>query len=72
MNYIDIIVKASLDFKTSATNIQLNNEPALVRTLSALYILLLPCFDQFVFSVKLILYAGLKTHLEVINAFKKR
>uniref|UniRef100_A0A671SK79 Integrin alpha-6-like n=1 Tax=Sinocyclocheilus anshuiensis TaxID=1608454 RepID=A0A671SK79_9TELE len=27
-NYIDIIVKASLDFKTSATNIQLKNEPA--------------------------------------------
>ncbi|XP_043101910.1 integrin alpha-6b [Puntigrus tetrazona] len=31
LNYIDIIVKASLDFKTSATNIQLNNEPALAR-----------------------------------------
>uniref|UniRef100_A0A673LD46 Integrin alpha-6-like n=1 Tax=Sinocyclocheilus rhinocerous TaxID=307959 RepID=A0A673LD46_9TELE len=31
LNYIDIIVKASLDFKTSATNIQLKNEPALVR-----------------------------------------
>uniref|UniRef100_A0A673LD48 Integrin alpha-6-like n=1 Tax=Sinocyclocheilus rhinocerous TaxID=307959 RepID=A0A673LD48_9TELE len=27
LNYIDIIVKASLDFKTSATNIQLKNEP---------------------------------------------
>uniref|UniRef100_A0A671T2R3 Integrin alpha-6-like n=1 Tax=Sinocyclocheilus anshuiensis TaxID=1608454 RepID=A0A671T2R3_9TELE len=32
LNYIDIIVKASLDFKTSATNIQLKNEPAQVRT----------------------------------------
>ncbi|XP_056110348.1 integrin alpha-6b isoform X1 [Rhinichthys klamathensis goyatoka] len=31
LNYIDIIVKASLDFKTSATNIQLKNEPAQVR-----------------------------------------
>uniref|UniRef100_A0A8C2KQM2 Integrin, alpha 6b n=1 Tax=Cyprinus carpio TaxID=7962 RepID=A0A8C2KQM2_CYPCA len=31
LNYIDIIVKASLDFKSSATNIQLKNEPALVR-----------------------------------------
>ncbi|XP_051559138.1 integrin alpha-6b [Myxocyprinus asiaticus] len=31
MNYIDIIVKASLDFKSSATNIQLKNEPAQVR-----------------------------------------
>uniref|UniRef100_A0A672PH89 Integrin alpha-6-like n=1 Tax=Sinocyclocheilus grahami TaxID=75366 RepID=A0A672PH89_SINGR len=30
-NYIDIIVKASLDLKTSATNIQLKNEPALAR-----------------------------------------
>uniref|UniRef100_A0A673H0A7 Integrin alpha-6-like n=1 Tax=Sinocyclocheilus rhinocerous TaxID=307959 RepID=A0A673H0A7_9TELE len=29
LNYIDIIVKASLDFKTSATNIQLKNEPQL-------------------------------------------
>uniref|UniRef100_A0A672PES0 Integrin alpha-6-like n=1 Tax=Sinocyclocheilus grahami TaxID=75366 RepID=A0A672PES0_SINGR len=29
-NYIDIIVKASLDLKTSATNIQLKNEPARV------------------------------------------
>uniref|UniRef100_A0A8C1TER4 Integrin, alpha 6b n=1 Tax=Cyprinus carpio TaxID=7962 RepID=A0A8C1TER4_CYPCA len=32
LNYIDIIVKASLDFKTSATNIQLKNEAAQVRT----------------------------------------
>ncbi|KAL1282267.1 hypothetical protein QQF64_001070 [Cirrhinus molitorella] len=31
LNYIDIIVKASLEFKTSATNIQLKNEPAQVR-----------------------------------------
>ncbi|XP_048053082.1 integrin alpha-6b isoform X2 [Megalobrama amblycephala] len=31
LNYIDIIVKASLDFKTSASNIQLKNEPAQVR-----------------------------------------
>uniref|UniRef100_A0A671T2Y0 Integrin alpha-6-like n=1 Tax=Sinocyclocheilus anshuiensis TaxID=1608454 RepID=A0A671T2Y0_9TELE len=31
LNYIDIIVKASLDFKTSATNIQLKNEPAQAR-----------------------------------------
>ncbi|XP_051745804.1 integrin alpha-6b isoform X2 [Ctenopharyngodon idella] len=31
MNYIDIIVKASLDFKTSASNIRLKNEPAQVR-----------------------------------------
>ncbi|KAF4118688.1 integrin alpha-6b [Onychostoma macrolepis] len=31
LNYIDIIVKASLDFKTSATNVQLKNEPALAR-----------------------------------------
>lgn len=38
MNYIDIIVKASLDFKTSATNIQLKNEPALVRTFQLLSI----------------------------------
>lgn len=35
LNYIDIIVKASLDFKTSATNIQLKNEPAQVRTFTA-------------------------------------
>lgn len=35
MNYIDIIVKASLDFKTSASNIQLKNEPAQVRTFRA-------------------------------------
>uniref|UniRef100_A0A8C2I9P4 Integrin, alpha 6b n=1 Tax=Cyprinus carpio TaxID=7962 RepID=A0A8C2I9P4_CYPCA len=33
LNYIDIIVKASLDFKTSATNIQLKNEPAQVRVI---------------------------------------
>uniref|UniRef100_A0A672NDC2 Integrin alpha-6-like n=1 Tax=Sinocyclocheilus grahami TaxID=75366 RepID=A0A672NDC2_SINGR len=31
LNYIDIIVKASLDFKSSATNIQLKNEPAQAR-----------------------------------------
>ncbi|TRY82544.1 hypothetical protein DNTS_005855, partial [Danionella cerebrum] len=31
LNYIDIIVEASLDFKTTATNIQLKNEPAQVR-----------------------------------------
>uniref|UniRef100_A0A8C1GTR3 Integrin, alpha 6b n=1 Tax=Cyprinus carpio TaxID=7962 RepID=A0A8C1GTR3_CYPCA len=30
LNYIDIIVKASLDFKSSATNIQLKNEPVRV------------------------------------------
>ncbi|XP_026060150.1 integrin alpha-6b isoform X2 [Carassius auratus] len=30
-NYIDIIVKASLDFKSSAKNIDLKNEPAQVR-----------------------------------------
>uniref|UniRef100_A0A8C1YPX7 Integrin, alpha 6b n=1 Tax=Cyprinus carpio TaxID=7962 RepID=A0A8C1YPX7_CYPCA len=33
LNYIDIIVKASLDFKTSATNIQLKNEAAQVRVI---------------------------------------
>lgn len=30
MNYIDIIVKASLEFKSSATNIQLKSEPTQV------------------------------------------
>lgn len=31
LNYVDIIAKASLDFKTTATNIQLKNEPSQVR-----------------------------------------
>lgn len=35
LNYIDIIVKASLDFRTSASNVQLKNEPAQVSTFTA-------------------------------------
>lgn len=30
MNYIDIIVKASLNFKSAAKNVQLKSEPAQV------------------------------------------